>query len=70
MGRFTDLVASEGFDKALDTLLADPGVHFFATDTIVRGLSLDPLDAFHDAALAAEVLRAHLDHITEKWKGV
>ena len=69
MGRFTDLVAAEGFQKALDTVLGDPSVHFFTTDTIVRGLSLDPLDACRDAELAAEVLRAHLDHITDKWKG-
>jgi len=66
MGRFTDLAAAEGFDAALKTLLADPGVHFFATDTIRRGLTLDPLDACYDAELAAEVLRAHLDHITRK----
>ena len=32
MGRFTDLAAADGFDAALQTLLDDPGVHFFATD--------------------------------------
>jgi hypothetical protein len=69
MGRFTDLVTAQGFEKALQTLLDDPGVHFFATDTIVRGLSLDPLDASRDADLAAEVLRAHLDNIMGQWKG-
>jgi len=68
--RFQSLVQRVGISKAIDEVLKDPSVHNFTKDTIRRGLQLDCLDASRDVQLAAEVLRAHLDHVLPMKGGV
>lgn len=61
--RFANLVDRVGISKAIEEVLADRAVHFFTQDIIRKGMTMDPLDAYYDAALATEVLRAWLDHV-------
>jgi len=65
--RFAKDVDVIGVRLAIDNVLLDPCVHFFTKDTIRRGLNMDPLDAYYDAALATEVLRAHMDDLLKTW---
>ncbi len=61
--RFQREVEANGIHEALDAVLEDPSVRFFAKDTIRAGLGMDPLDAYLDACLAADVLRAWMDEV-------
>jgi len=65
--RFAKDVENVGLRQAIDDVLLDPTVHFFTKDTIRRGLNMDPLDAYYDAALATEVLRAHMDDLLKTY---
>ncbi|KKK65221.1 hypothetical protein LCGC14_2976320 [marine sediment metagenome] len=48
--------------EAVKDVLADDGVHNLTKDIIRRGLNLDPVDAYFDARLAADVLKKVMDH--------
>lgn len=46
----------------VEKILADPGVHSLTKRTIEAGRGKDPVDAYYDVLLAAEALKAIMDH--------
>ena len=46
----------------VEKILADPSVHDLTKRTITAGRTKDPVDAYYDVLLAAEALKAIMDH--------
>lgn len=47
----------------VNKIMADPSVHSLTKTTIELGLNRDPVEAYYDVLLAAEALKAIMDHL-------
>lgn len=46
---------------AVSQVMADPSVHFRVKEWLRQGLSADPVDAYYDALLVAELLKQRME---------
>jgi hypothetical protein len=46
---------------SLSQVMADPSVHFRVKEWLREGLSADPVDAYYDALLVAELLKQRME---------
>lgn len=50
-------------DANIQKALSSNGVHFFAKDMLRKGITLDCVDAYHDALLVTTLLKERMDAI-------
>lgn len=48
------------FGQVVDSVLASDGVHFMVKDVLREALTKDPVDAWKDIQLVADILKARL----------
>ncbi|MEE8112765.1 MAG: hypothetical protein V3T23_00280 [Nitrososphaerales archaeon] len=45
-------------NRIIASVMASDGVHFIVKDTLREALTKDPVDAYHDIQLVADILKA------------